>query len=116
MTPGQTRAAIGEELLGHVTRLTGPPCADSSGNRALQRLGRRLRGAEAGRLVLVPGGAVESLHLPGGTIVLLLIGTDAALSIARREPRITLPSSGVDLGAADDGQVASVMDLPEAAF
>ena len=28
-----------------------------------------------------------------GPIVLLLIGTDAALSIARREPRITLPSS-----------------------
>lgn len=40
-----------------------------------------------------------------GPIVLLLIGTDAALSIARREPRITLPSSGIDLGAADDGQV-----------
>lgn len=40
-----------------------------------------------------------------GPLVLLLIGTDAALSIARREPRITLPSSGVNLGAADSGRV-----------
>ena len=70
VVPVETRAAIGDELLGHVTRLTGPPCADSTGNRALARLDRRLRGPDAGRLVLVPGGAVESLHLPGGTVVL----------------------------------------------
>jgi hypothetical protein len=70
VVPAQTRSAIGNELLVHVTRLTGPACADSANNGPLMRLDRRLRGADAGRLVLVPGGAVESLHLPGGTIVL----------------------------------------------
>ena len=70
VVPTPTRADIGERLLDHVTRLTGPPCAESPGNRPLARLDRRLRGADPGRLVLVPGGAVESVHLPGGTIVL----------------------------------------------
>ena len=70
VVPAPTRADIGERMLRHVTRLTGPPCAESSGNRALMRLDRRLRGRAPRGLVLVPGGAVESLHLPGGTIVL----------------------------------------------
>jgi hypothetical protein len=70
VVPAQTRGAIGERLLAHVARLTGPPCADSTTNRPLMLLDRRVRGAGSGRLVLVPGGAVQSLHLPGGTVVL----------------------------------------------
>ncbi len=44
VVPQQTRAAIGEDLLAHVVRLTGPPCAESTTNRSLMRLDRRLRG------------------------------------------------------------------------
>ena len=70
VVPQQTRAAIGEDLLAHVIRLTGPPCAESTTNRSLMRLDRRLRGPGPGRLILVPGGAVDALHLPGGIILL----------------------------------------------
>ncbi len=70
VVPQETRKTIGESLLAHVVRLTGPPCAESTTNRQLARLDRRLRASGPGRLVLVPGGAVEALHLPGGIIVL----------------------------------------------
>lgn len=70
VVPGPTRAEIGDAMLDHVTRLTGPPCAGSATSGALSQLDRRLRGAEARGLILVPGGAVDSLHLPGGAIVL----------------------------------------------
>lgn len=69
VVPGPTRAEIGKAMFDHVTRLTGAPCSDSTENAALSRLDRRLRTAQ-GALILVPGGAVESLHLPGGAIVL----------------------------------------------
>ena len=54
--------------------------------RFLRRFGDILGSTVAAMLQL-------ALTIVIGPIVLLLIGTDAALSIARREPRITLPSS-----------------------
>lgn len=64
----------------------------------LRRFGDILGSAVA----TILGLALSIIYVP---VFALLIGTDAALSIVRREPRITLPSSGVDLGAADGGQV-----------
>ena len=66
--------------------------------RLLRRFGDIMGSIVAAILQLV-------LTIVIGPIILLLIGTDAALSIARREPRTTLPSSGVDLGATDGGHV-----------
>ncbi|MBM9594636.1 hypothetical protein [Roseitranquillus sediminis] len=70
VVPQAMRLEIGEAMLGHVLRVAGPPCATSEDLPALARINRRLRGAEAGPLVLVPGEGFEALHLPGGLIVL----------------------------------------------
>ena len=67
VVPAQTRASIGEALLGHVTRLTGPACADSEDQRC--RSSGSTAGcaaAAAGRLVLVPGGAGRGAAPAGG--------------------------------------------------
>jgi hypothetical protein len=69
--PAVKRSEIGAALLGHIQRLTGPACRERAGQRALAAFGDRLIGdGAAGGIVVLPTGAVTSLYLPGGIIVL----------------------------------------------
>jgi len=68
VVPPAKRAEIGQALLGHVQRVTGPPCRTPGGSEALAALERRLFPETArGRLVIVRGGVREALRLTGGT-------------------------------------------------
>ena len=67
VVPDVKRAEIGQALLGRVERVTGPACAGSAGLRSLQKLRARLG---SGPVHVVPGTVSNSLHLPGGIIIL----------------------------------------------
>ncbi|MCH2094522.1 MAG: hypothetical protein MK160_05320 [Rhodobacteraceae bacterium] len=69
VVPPVKRAEIGAALQARITRVAGVPCDDPGALRALERLSQRLLGQE-GRLVVLPGGASLSAHLPGQTILL----------------------------------------------
>lgn len=68
--PTATREHIGALALNDLTRLTGAPCADPSGQRALARFATAVFGANPPRLAVVPDGPVMALHLPGRLIVM----------------------------------------------
>ncbi|SLN39081.1 hypothetical protein PEL8287_01918 [Roseovarius litorisediminis] len=71
VVPDVKRAEIGQALLGHVQKVTGPPCRDSGGLRALAQLANRLPAPDgSGKLVVVRNGVQGAIHLPGGTIVI----------------------------------------------
>lgn len=68
--PEVSRTEIGRLALADLERLTGPPCADGLGKRALDVLEDRLF-PDAGLTVLVvPDGIKGTLGLPGGTMLL----------------------------------------------
>lgn len=67
VVPQVKREAIGTALLQRLERVSGSPCADPAGNRALAQLASRLR---TGKLSVLPAMTQPSLHLPGGRIVL----------------------------------------------
>lgn len=71
VVPGAKRAEIGQALLDHVYRVTGPPCRTQGGASALATLERRLP-PQAGRsrLMVVRSGVTGALRLPGGTTLL----------------------------------------------
>jgi len=71
VVPGVKRAEIGQALLDHVYRVTGPPCRTPGGTNALAALERRLP-PETGRarLKVVRSGVKGALRLTGGTILL----------------------------------------------
>lgn len=70
VVPAVKRAEIGQVLLAHVQRVTGPACRAPGGAAALVALERRLP-PRAGRvrLIVVRSGVQEALRLPGGTIL-----------------------------------------------
>ncbi len=67
LVPKVKRDAIGAALLKRIERVSGTVCNDAAGRAALTLLGARL---EAGRLVVLPNMTQDSLHLPGGLILL----------------------------------------------
>lgn len=67
--PEAARLQIGQDMMGHIQRLSGPPCADPSGRRALAALERRLFPDGATRVSVLPSGLLETAHLPGGRIL-----------------------------------------------
>ncbi|SMX27478.1 hypothetical protein TRP8649_01583 [Pelagimonas phthalicica] len=71
VVPPVKRAEIGIGLLKHMTRVTGQPCLTPEARPALQKLARHVLGPErADSIIVVPGGVVQSAHLPGGIVVL----------------------------------------------
>lgn len=70
MVPAATRAAIGRMALADLSRVTGAPCSDPSGQIALERMEQRLFGATGTRLYVLRDGSAKALHLPGGIIAL----------------------------------------------
>ncbi len=67
VVPQVKRAQIGADLLKRIERVSGATCAKAEGAAALDRLGRRLK---AGRIAVLPNMTRDSLHLPGGLMVL----------------------------------------------
>ncbi|MCW9042641.1 MAG: hypothetical protein OQK05_04790 [Pseudopelagicola sp.] len=67
VVPKVKRVEIGRTLETELTRLTGRPCRGVLASPALARLATRL---DVPRLVVLRGGVQQSLHLPGGTILL----------------------------------------------
>lgn len=70
VAPPAARAEIGAELLNHVERIAGAPCASEAGDRALRRFEARLLGPDGGRIVILRDGLSTATHVPGGTILL----------------------------------------------
>jgi len=68
VVPEAKRTEIGQALLDHVYRVTGPPCRAPGSAGALAALERRLP-TETGRtrLAVVRSGVTDALHLAGGT-------------------------------------------------
>lgn len=69
--PDASRADLGQRLLGHVQRVAGGPCTETTGLRALDRLHMRLLPDTPGQLVVLSGsGGPPTQHLPGGLILM----------------------------------------------
>ena len=71
VVPEVKRQEIGEELLTHIQRVTGPPCREAEGGFALTRLGQRLPSTTGpGRLMVMRDGVRDTVHLPDGSILI----------------------------------------------
>ncbi|MBV2358710.1 hypothetical protein KUH32_02910 [Thalassococcus sp. CAU 1522] len=71
VVPAVKRAEIGAALMARMTRVTGAPCAQPDGQRALRNLARRLLGeGRAEALVVLPSAVPGTAHLPGRRILL----------------------------------------------
>ncbi|SEN61262.1 hypothetical protein SAMN04488103_10678 [Gemmobacter aquatilis] len=70
MVPAAMRQNIGQVALNDLSRVTGAPCADPSGQAALDRLAIRLFGEDPPQLRVLPDGAALAMHLPGRIITL----------------------------------------------
>ncbi len=71
VVPMVKRTEIGATVLGHVQRLTGPRCRNVEGVAALEKLQKRLFGADAlGQIVVLPQLAQGSIALAGQIILL----------------------------------------------
>lgn len=70
VVPPATRAAIGQMALADLTRLTGAPCADPFGQRALATLAGRVLGPDPGAVLILRDGLAGPLHLPDRQILL----------------------------------------------
>ena len=71
VVPWPTRHAIGLSLMEEVTRLSGPPCGEAAGTRALSALTARVLPDEpSGEVFVVRSGVPGAAHLPGGIVLL----------------------------------------------
>lgn len=71
VVPAAKRAEIGERALRDVIRLTGTPCAQALGQKAMAEMSERLFGPlNTPILLAVNNGASPALHLPGDVILL----------------------------------------------
>jgi len=70
VVPMSKRAAIGEDLLANIRRVSGRPCNTHLGQQSLARLQTRLFGPGSGRIVVLAGGVKNTEHLPGQIILI----------------------------------------------
>ncbi|SHK91071.1 hypothetical protein SAMN05444414_102228 [Roseovarius marisflavi] len=86
VVPAVKRAEIGQSLLEHLQKVTGPACRGPGGAAALAELAKRLpapQAAGAVRFLVVRGGVAGALRLPGGTVLI-----NAALVEDYEEPDV----------------------------
>lgn len=65
VVPEPSRAAIGQQILTRIGRITGQECRGRDGRTVLTRLGRQVTDNPALRVVALSGGVQTSTHLPG---------------------------------------------------
>ena len=126
--PTAQRAEIGQRALDDLTRLTGNPCDNQLGLRALAGVAERVFGpVDTPILYVMPAGIDRPLHLPGDVIVLprslieTSTGPEAAAGAALVEglrakatdPMISLLTYA---GLRATFQLLTTGDLPEAAL
>ncbi|MEQ9039317.1 MAG: hypothetical protein RIE24_13285 [Silicimonas sp.] len=70
LVPEGARTEIGERLRLEVRRVSGLPCTDTAGLRALEKLRNRLFPETRTTLIVLPSALAETAHLPGGTILI----------------------------------------------
>lgn len=71
VVPEVKRDAIGLQLLGEMSRVSGPPCREEASAPALRMLARRVLGPErAGDVIVLRAGSRQTAHLPGGFILI----------------------------------------------
>jgi hypothetical protein len=70
VVPAVQRAEIGRMALAQLTRVTGQPCAAPGSAAPLRRLGDRVLGVDAARLVVLPTELRVTAHLPGPILLL----------------------------------------------
>ena len=69
LVPESARAEIGQRLRTEIRRVTGEPCAEPDGLRALQKLRARLFPEGGVTVDVLPSALAETVHLPGGAIL-----------------------------------------------
>ena len=69
LVPEGARSELGTRLRAEVRRLTGNPCAEPAGLRALEKLQSRLFPDGTTTLQILPSALAETAHLPGGTLL-----------------------------------------------
>lgn len=71
VVPEVKREEIGDLLVDEMRGITGPACADPSGQAALARLAQRLAGPDGPpRLLVMPDGVRDTVSLPGDVILI----------------------------------------------
>ena len=70
VVPAAKRAAIGQDLLENIRRVSGRPCDAVLGVQSLGRLQTRLFGQAPGKIVVLAGGVIQAQHLPGRIILI----------------------------------------------
>lgn len=70
LVPEGARSEISTRLMDEVRRVTGAPCAEASGLRALERLETRLFPDGKTRFTVLSSALTETAHLPGGRILI----------------------------------------------
>ena len=85
VVPAVKRAEIGQAILGHLQKVTGPACRGPGGATALSELAGRLPApqGDAARFMVVRGGVAGALRLPGGAVLI-----NAALVEDYEEPDV----------------------------
>lgn len=128
VVPAAKRAEIGELALRDVIRLTGSPCAQPLGQKALAELSERLFGpANTPILLAVRAGPSAAVHLPGEVILLPKVLLDAQngpqaaagaalLEQARSKARDPLIPILNHVGLVATIRLLTTGDLPEGAL
>lgn len=70
LVPQGARAELGARMRTEVRRLTGTPCAETAGLRALEKLQTRLFPDGGTTLQVLPSALTQTAHLPGGTLLI----------------------------------------------
>ncbi|WP_371169225.1 hypothetical protein [Aliiroseovarius sp. 2305UL8-7] len=65
VVPDPTRASIGQRILNRIGRVAGQQCDARTGHDALDRLGTRVLGPDAPRIIVLSSGVQKAAHLPG---------------------------------------------------
>ncbi|WP_316648007.1 hypothetical protein [Ovoidimarina sediminis] len=70
LVPDPARIALGDDILEAIVGVTGPACDVPEGLQALGKLTQRLGAAGPQRVIVLPGGVRDAVHLPGGKVLI----------------------------------------------
>lgn len=126
VVPFPKRVELGATILGHMQAETGSPCREGQGAAALDRLTKRLFGADTTtQVIIVPELQSGTVALPGGLILLgndiLYASDDPAVAagyllVAETNRRAVDPLKGIlqDAGLSATFQLLTTGDIPAA--